>query len=1122
MNTTLLIFDCRVLLFTCFPFCVRKILRTASLVLLCILSLEGYSQNGSDQTAQLPSIVPHSPTVASLGKYIDFPVSLYTGQANISIPLYELQVGDITVPVSLSYHTGGIKVEEISSFVGLGWTLMPNYTIIRTINGQPDESVPYLFDKPPYPLTKPKFDAHYRSTTGAYDSQHDFFHFSIGGYSGKFVLDLTNQVEGEEALFFPDQDLGVTIESVNRINSAMTLTTPEGITYTFGKTEYNNTSTSCTNGSISSSNFIVPTTWFLTRIDSKATGEYVEFQYETRRLDYFTNGVQTEYEPLTNGSGTLDDFSCMVDNEIYTQRLLSITSSEGHRVDFIEGEARIDLPGDYILDRVVISDQRGQRTKRYDFSYQYLDGNILKPVGPSNVSVDPDRAHLLLTSIQETNNNGTAKAPYQFEYNSTSTGLPSRFSYAQDAWGYYNGQNNKTLVPARRYGGRIYPGADRQPRLSYAQQGSLKKVTFPTGGYTTYEYGLNQVQNYSFFRYEGDATPNYESYRIGRGNLDKREEIFTLDVAQDAEINFFTSTSSSFCSNSPCEIDLELFSLDGDEEDELLFQSFEYRTVENVEEFVSVTEELRLGAGRYKLKMTINDEEWAQEQDEFTLQVRWIIPSSEEETEGEEYNAGGGLRVERVRTYDPLTTRSLEKNFRYGNGYLNYYSSFSRSARITRGESAGSLLYTNVLVRSSYPQEPLSLTNGGHVGYDKVTVKEVGNGYTEHFFYTPNDHPDYLVSPVRYGGGDIALPNSGPGEFNVEFGSVERFNETDWLYPYSLKDDKDWKRGLVKRQDTYNESRQPVRSISHMYNFYDDPAHPVYDPNRVRTVIGSKTNTERASVVNGSVTGEVDIIFYQLESSYYDLAETQEITYDQNGDAFTTITTYDYEPTYHQLRASRLTNSQNQVIQKTYQYATDYSNSNSIYGSDHLREAHMHSQILEQTTRVGGISTQKSTTTYDDIAGQVVPKIITNYPTGDKTSSSEAQQTEYEYDTYGNITQVLGTDGVPTSYVWGYNYTLPVAQIVGALYETEVKTKLNLTALQSMDGKELQTALNNLRSLDDVQVTTYTHDPLVGITSSTDPSGRISTYHYDDLNRLQWIESEEGHVVQKFDYQYAQ
>ena len=65
--------------------------------------------------------------------------------------------------------------------------------------------------------------------------------------------------------------------------------------------------------------------------------------------------------------------------------------------------------------------------------------------------------------------------------------------------------------------------------------------------------------------------------------------------------------------------------------------------------------------------------------------------------------------------------------------------------------------------------------------------------------------------------------------------------------------------------------------------------------------------------------------------------------------------------------------------------------------------------------------------------------------------------------------------------------------------------------------------LNKLRSNPrPAQVTVYTHDPLVGITSETDPNGRMMIYHYDELNRLQWIESHEGHVVQKFDYQYAQ
>src|SRR5690242_6004533 len=91
--------------------------------LLCsIVVLIGLAQPAPD-SFELKTFVPPSPDAASLGKYGDIPVGYHTGIPNISIPLYELKEGDVSLPISLSYHASGIRVAEVASWVGLGWTL---------------------------------------------------------------------------------------------------------------------------------------------------------------------------------------------------------------------------------------------------------------------------------------------------------------------------------------------------------------------------------------------------------------------------------------------------------------------------------------------------------------------------------------------------------------------------------------------------------------------------------------------------------------------------------------------------------------------------------------------------------------------------------------------------------------------------------------------------------------------------------------------------------------------------------------------------------------------------------------------------------------------------------------
>ena len=69
----------------------------------------------------------------------------------------------------------------------------------------------------------------------------------------------------------------------------------------------------------------------------------------------------------------------------------------------------------------------------------------------------------------------------------------------------------------------------------------------------------------------------------------------------------------------------------------------------------------------------------------------------------------------------------------------------------------------------------------------------------------------------------------------------------------------------------------------------------------------------------------------------------------------------------------------------------------------------------------------------------------------------------------------------------------------------------------------LRARLEQLREHPDLSgalVTTYTYDPLVGMTSMTDPRGYTTTYHYDDLNRLEYVKDPYGNLYTKNEYNY--
>ncbi len=56
----------------------------------------------------------------------------------------------------------------------------------------------------------------------------------------------------------------------------------------------------------------------------------------------------------------------------------------------------------------------------------------------------------------------------------------------------------------------------------------------------------------------------------------------------------------------------------------------------------------------------------------------------------------------------------------------------------------------------------------------------------------------------------------------------------------------------------------------------------------------------------------------------------------------------------------------------------------------------------------------------------------------------------------------------------------------------------------------------------DAQMTSYTYDPIVGMTSSTDAKGQITYYEYDSFQRLVNIKNKDGNIVKHIDYHYQQ
>lgn len=83
-------------------------------------------------------VIPPSPGATQLGIFGSVPPDLNTGAVQTSVPLLEIKSRQLTLPVTLNYSYKGLMVDELASWVGLGWTLNVGLVITWPVRGWPD------------------------------------------------------------------------------------------------------------------------------------------------------------------------------------------------------------------------------------------------------------------------------------------------------------------------------------------------------------------------------------------------------------------------------------------------------------------------------------------------------------------------------------------------------------------------------------------------------------------------------------------------------------------------------------------------------------------------------------------------------------------------------------------------------------------------------------------------------------------------------------------------------------------------------------------------------------------------------------------------------------------------
>lgn len=998
----------------------NKVIHSFFLILACLAQLP--AQHEFVQTT-----LPPSPEASSLGKYIEVPVSHYTGIPQINIPLGNITQGDLNVAVSLSYHSAGNKVQEIAPWSGLGWSLMAGGLISRVVRGVPDDKINHCegFSKSSEQYTyedfihaKGNLDWTLLSNTsqGIYDTQPDQYFFNFNGYSGRFYFDWDgNLVLSTKAK--------INLEAIKEDPTnpykitAWKVTTEQGTIYNFEYKEFTHVLSHALSCVGSVERYI--SSWHLSSITDPNQENSINFEYQGYELDYGyqpTSSIRHGIAPPECGLSVVGVFSSTASRLVYQGlHVKRIYSSSGNsEVQFIRTTSqREDMIGPQSLNNGALSEvifsNSDQTIKEFGLQHDYSTGR------------------LTLKHIHERGPGGQ-KPPYSFTYNTVQ--LPQIDSYAIDHWGYYNGIGNQHPVP----GAWVYltdppqyrEGANREPIETKSKAGILEKITYPMGGFTEFVFEQNEygyVQQADALKNKYKVAPRSET-AFAQGNGLPAGHLVTVPFTISSDFNEVDVSITYFGQRSrpvggsfpPPYVKIKRLS-----------DNFEItRNVSPGE----VYENLLLSPGDYELHAYAKDT-WTEDEvtsyDQATITINWQNLTNEILTG----MAGGGLRIKEIKQYafegDPnFQLRSFEytrprasgADERLSSGVIyavpNYVYSYEYYT-ISRVDPLADVLCPCV-VRLSSNKSILGTTEGSHIGYRNVTIKYGANGEN----------------------GKTELSYTSPYEF---------FDEIIDTPPFVPPLNNDFRTGLLKHTKDFkihNASFYPVRETFFEYDYR------------------SKLNYGFVCDFLGGGLEGVSYLFkysdkgYARQVGHSQLVKSKQLLYssDHNSrDTLKRVTEFVYDVNLQNMEKQIDSLNLGQTEETYFYYPEDIITPNSDILE--LISKNMLGEPVEIVkTRRNGDQEKIVSGSYkkqikdpsnnkirlaevlklnvDQVnngSGFILAKNNNGYP---DPNHYEKEVSIQAYDEYGNVEELVNRQGVKEVYLWAYNMSLPVAHIVNA------------------------------------------------------------------------------------------
>ncbi|MCO5239979.1 MAG: DUF5977 domain-containing protein [Chitinophagaceae bacterium] len=540
----------------------------------------------SDQDAYITGM-SMSPQSYSFMKQGNHTMNLFNGQVLFQIPIYTYKDKDFNIPISLTYNSSGFMPNQREGIIGLGWSLNAGGGITRIVNGVPDDctkalelrlsngllygirnnlEIKSVSKSSIFDLTVGTIPLDGAWNIGGCEAEPDLFNINVPGLSGRFYIENNGEIRTIGNKPFKVDLSGVGIQShfgygKRKVeDSEMILTTDDGFVYYFG-------------GNISKLDVVFPmvgsdgevsdptiNTWHLTKIIAPS-GQTVEYKYKKYNstitanhrpedthhfllnANYLTFVYDEEfYIPQTSGKAEhyvmeQNTLVCSVTKTTYLEEIL-LPGKVSIKFSYGENERKFyksvyDLVNDRFdqhnlrLNRIEVVDYSDHIRKDFEFTQTYWGG---------------EEGRLFLTSFKAAGEN-----PYTFTYYDTSF-LPIPTIAGVDHWGYWNGRNiySGSVIPqvtCYLNGETEIVGTQRDTDASKCKTAMLAKVVYPTQGYTLFDYEPHSYSQrlerrndnnflsklYNESGYVGGARIKKVTDSDGKDNFNVREFKYTKD-----------------------------------------------------------------------------------------------------------------------------------------------------------------------------------------------------------------------------------------------------------------------------------------------------------------------------------------------------------------------------------------------------------------------------------------------------------------------------------------------------------------------------------------------------------------------------------------------------------------